>query len=430
MDERGFYMILPSNVQPDYHLDNTASSYLTTFPTSYQLSGGEWEVALTEVSYVNSMPTINAETFSINSSTLDTDATTYSFKVTNALYLPQAERKRREEVKARQAEAKRRRVEGGGGANAEEKTEEEEEEDGLNALKGMKNCPKFEAIDSNCPFTITFNKTTERIEITAVKGDVEPNVYLYTPYVDILKLRQSKARQVQLEDEKYTQLWSKTLKRGKTYTSTATPGALPAALETLDFKVKNTECLSIAVNKGYYPDPEKLVEALNQETKNPLANFDESEKTEGKKACGYRFGYSKSENRIILGLSKYTDITFNNNLHYILGFKHDKYNQQRVKAEYPPSMHQGIFHLYIYCDLCAPVRVGNVLVPLLRAVEIPSGEKWGKVTSVRFQRPMYLPVNKSCFNSVKIELYDDTGRPILFQEGRTVVTLHLRPRRL
>lgn len=99
VDERGFYLILPSNVQPNLHKNNTASSFQTTFPTAYQLTG-EWEVALTEVSYVNTMPTINAETFSINSSTLESDATTYSFKVDNVLYMPSEEKKKKRRERA------------------------------------------------------------------------------------------------------------------------------------------------------------------------------------------------------------------------------------------------------------------------------------------------------------------------------------------
>lgn len=436
MDERGFYMILPSNVQPDLHQGNTASNYQTTFPSTYSLPG-EWEVALTEVSYVNTMPTIIAETFDINSSKLEADAITHIFNVEGELYMPRSVRMKREsllrqkkeenEKKKKTADSKKSKLQPvAAAAAAADRGGEKREPTGL---EGMVSINKFTAKYPNqCPFTMKFDKATKRLKITA-KEDLKPNVYLYKAEADQLKLAHPQGRII--HDGDYKQLWVDTLKKGESYISHGQPSTLTGAV-TVSFKIQDTRCLTVNIPKGYYPDPLKLVEALNQETENPLASWEESEKSGGKKACGYRFGYSKSENRIVLGLTKYTDITFYNNLHYILGFAktHYKGPHTRLTAESAPTMHQGIFHLYIYCDLCAPIRVGNMLVPLLRSVEVPSGEKWGKVTSVRFQRPMYLPLTKSCINSVKIELFDDTGHPIQFQEGRTVATLHIRPRKL
>ena len=55
-----FYMQLPSNACPVMHKDNTASLYNTTLDTPISLEG-QWEVALSEVSYSNSINTFAGE---------------------------------------------------------------------------------------------------------------------------------------------------------------------------------------------------------------------------------------------------------------------------------------------------------------------------------------------------------------------------------
>ena len=410
MDDRGFYCVLPSNVQPDFHKNNTASSFQTTFPSSYTLNG-EWEVALTEVSYVNTIPTIIDEHFTINSSKLDSDAKTYTFDVSNFFLSTDI---------AKNKKKKKENEEG-------EERDSSSENSSLKDLPSLNTYHKFTTKSKDCPFSIRYMKSANCYVIKAEKEDIPPNIYMYKREAELLKLTYPDARVI--EDGKYIQLWKETLKKGSTFHSRAGPSSLGAAV-TIAFKVMSTECLTISIPKGFYPTAEKLVEALNREMKHPLADWDKSVQSGGKTACGYRFAYNSGENRIMLGLTKYTDLTFHENLHHILGFEKRHYKGARFDAEHAPLMSQGIYHIYIYCDLCAPIRVGDVLVPLLRTIEVPSSKDWGRVSCIRFQRPMYIPVNKSSFNSIKIELYDDTGRSITFSEGRTIVTLHLRPRRL
>ena len=383
-DQRGFYIVIPSNVQPELHASNTASSFQTTFPNSYNLMG-EWEVALTEMSYVNTIPTIVDESFSIDSSRLNINKNKkYTFAVEVISLQP---------------------------------TKKGEREITFN---------KFTAVHPDCPFDVVHNPLDNRFEIRAVKDDVPPNIYLSRLESNLMKLAHPAGRW--LEGGIYRQLWMDTLKKDSVYKSFENPTLL-VGRSTIDFWVKSTECLTVSVPKGYYPTPEKLVEALNRETKHPLADWEESVRTGGKSACGYRFAYNANENRIVLGLAQFTDLTFHGNLHSLLGFNNNHYGEREQTADHAPLMNQGIYHIYIYCDLCAPIRVGNALVPLLRAVDVPPSN-WGQVRSTRFTRPMYIPIDKSTFYSIKVELYDDTGRPISFREGRTVITLHLRPRRL
>ena len=207
---------------------------------------------------------------------------------------------------------------------------------------------KFTAVQPDCPFEVVHNPLDNRFEISAVKDDVPPNIYLNKLESNLMKLAHPAGRW--LEGGIYRQLWMDTLKKGSVYKSFETPTLL-VGRSTIDFWVKPTECLTVTVPRGYYPTPEKLVEALNHETKNPLADWDESEKSEGKSACGYRFAYKANENRIMLGLARYTDLTFHGNLHSLLGFNKTRYGAREQTAERAPLMNQGIYHIYILRSL-------------------------------------------------------------------------------
>jgi hypothetical protein len=52
-----FYLYLPSNVSPQYYPSNRISSYKTKLPKRFNFASKEYEVALTEFTYVNSIKT-------------------------------------------------------------------------------------------------------------------------------------------------------------------------------------------------------------------------------------------------------------------------------------------------------------------------------------------------------------------------------------
>ena len=82
--------------------------------------------------------------------------------------------------------------------------------------------------------------------------------------------------------------------------------------------------------------------------------------------------------------------------------------------------------MYIYCDLVRHRQVGDTMVPLLRVV--PATEKNADVTYRIFEKPHYQPLARYHFNTIEIRLSTDTGKIPSFASGKTVITLHLRPR--
>lgn len=91
------------------------------------------------------------------------------------------------------------------------------------------------------------------------------------------------------------------------------------------------------------------------------------------------------------------------------------------------DIHRDFYAVYVYCDLVEQRPVGDAMVPLLRIV--PISEKKADVVHHIFEKPQYIPLIRHQFNTLEILLTTDTGKPISFVKGKTVVTLHFRRRR-
>ena len=91
------------------------------------------------------------------------------------------------------------------------------------------------------------------------------------------------------------------------------------------------------------------------------------------------------------------------------------------------DLQRGFYSLFVYCDVVEHVVVGDVKAPLLRTVNITGKE--GLTVNRIFQTVQYVPVQRKQFSTIEIDIRDDTGRPVPFQRGKVIVTLHFRRKR-
>ena len=68
------------------------------------------------------------------------------------------------------------------------------------------------------------------------------------------------------------------------------------------------------------------------------------------------------------------------------------------------------------------------MAPLLRIVEVAGsrGEGLQEMTHIQFDQPRYIPIQKKNFDSIEIDIRDDAGESIPFDDGKLIVTLHFR----
>ena len=82
--------------------------------------------------------------------------------------------------------------------------------------------------------------------------------------------------------------------------------------------------------------------------------------------------------------------------------------------------------MYVYCDVAAHSVVGDIETPLLRVCNTAGND--GEIVRTIFTHPHYVPVARTDFQTIEINLSDELGRPIPFMHGKTLATLHSRQR--
>jgi hypothetical protein len=166
---------------------------------------------------------------------------------------------------------------------------------------------------------------------------------------------------------------------------------------------------------GYYPSPKRILKAIEgKKHRTPLKKkFD--------------IGMNEINHKIGIAVKKDCHVTTSPLLQHMLGFKRAIFPQGDHVADWVADVTRGLSSLYVYCPLAEPRMVGDAQVPLLRMVLV-EGRDAEMVTRI-FDPVQYCPLVLRRFQTVEIDIRDDTGVKIPFERGRVVVTLHCRKRK-
>lgn len=85
---------------------------------------------------------------------------------------------------------------------------------------------------------------------------------------------------------------------------------------------------------------------------------------------------------------------------------------------------RGLHLVYVYCDVASHVIVGDAKVPLLRVCNV--GGRHGEVVRNTYERPHYVPIGRREFDAIEIGINNELGKPMPFEFGKSIVTLHFR----
>ena len=101
--------------------------------------------------------------------------------------------------------------------------------------------------------------------------------------------------------------------------------------------------------------------------------------------------------------------------------------------KYSSNINAGYNHLYIYSDVAEHNIVGDTLAPLFRVLPFEPGEtvennNESQHINHEITIPHYIPVSKSDFDIISIQITGDLGIPVHFITGKTIVKLHFRHR--
>ena len=119
---------------------------------------------------------------------------------------------------------------------------------------------------------------------------------------------------------------------------------------------------------------------------------------------------------------------FNRGLADVSGFEAYHSYTETSESLYYSDIKRGFYTLYVYYIVCGPQVVGDYYVSLLSAVKIPG--KGGYVIMKYYNQPHYVPVNTSKFDTIEINIKDDTGQNMSFKAGKVICKLHFRQKAL
>jgi len=184
--------------------------------------------------------------------------------------------------------------------------------------------------------------------------------------------------------------------------------------------------LDVQISQGYYNDIEDIVVEMNNALVKKLTDAGQAVVNLPK------LKYSKVKRCVSVifpnCVSRMGHLILSEQLSVILGFS-KKFNLQRengaaITGDMVCDIRGGIHSIYVYCDLLECVPVGDTLAPLLRIINVEG--RIGETAHKLYNHPRYLPVQKREFDSVEIDIRDDTGAPVPFENGKLVVTLHFK----
>jgi hypothetical protein len=119
-------------------------------------------------------------------------------------------------------------------------------------------------------------------------------------------------------------------------------------------------------------------------------------------------------------------IDFSPKLRHLLGFKQGV-PLVEGPAPYPVNLYINVpQQLLIYCDIVEPHLVGDGVSRLLRNVGIEDVTKFGNLFVKTYDNPDYLPVLKTHFSTIEIDIRVNGEDPAPFQFGPSLVKVHFR----
>lgn len=190
-------------------------------------------------------------------------------------------------------------------------------------------------------------------------------------------------------------------------------------------KTDSTQNKAYKVQPGYYENARHLVRALNElvfiskEIKRYYQNLRGRELIEL-----VHFSYSEHDELVEIIIHEQYSIIFNETLARKLGFDNTSHCGHAY-ADNTMEIDLNIRSLYVYCDLLEPVIVGDTKTPLLRIVNMKETRN-GANLHVTLNPITYLPVLQKHFDTVEINIMDDTGKPVPFNDGKSFIVLDFR----
>ena len=195
----------------------------------------------------------------------------------------------------------------------------------------------------------------------------------------------------------------------------------------LHYRSTDRTYTSITFKSAYYPDGMTFANDLNRQLAPIWSEYKSGQPT-------FKFTFSPSTMKMNIYNNNKISIQVSLDFIKLLGFS-ESYFLRMLGAGATTGVTtaskiltvKGVKSMmYIYCDVVSYSIVGDIEAPLLRVCS--SSGKDGDMVRNIYTHPHYVPVARNDFEAIEINISDDLGRPVPFLHGKSLVTLHFRPK--
>jgi hypothetical protein len=187
------------------------------------------------------------------------------------------------------------------------------------------------------------------------------------------------------------------------------------------------------VPPAYYPSLPELIKAINI---GGLRNF-QSFSSSGTAIPAFELAYKSK--RVTLLTPGSMRVEFGSDLATLLGYPllYGSTGEAGVytapiansdAAEFPSPPMDTLSAMYIYTDLIKDQYVGGTSAPLLRIINVTRADWRNQRISRTYVNPHFAPLKKARFDSINVQIRDDSGHPLHFRYGKVIVVLAFRKR--
>ena len=166
---------------------------------------------------------------------------------------------------------------------------------------------------------------------------------------------------------------------------------------------------------GYYSSAKRIIKAIDGK----------KHRTELKNK--FDMNFNEINHKINMKMKKDCQVIISPLLQSMLGFRQAIFPAGEYVSDWVADVKKGLNYLYVYCPLVEPRMVGDAQVPLLKIVPVAGRD--GEIITRVFDPIQYCPLLQRRFQTVEIDIRDDTGSLVPVERGRVVVTLHCRKRK-
>ena len=199
-------------------------------------------------------------------------------------------------------------------------------------------------------------------------------------------------------------------------------------------KIKDTTPkfqLRFKIPPGSYMTPEYLCDTINDTIQEGLGEV----LSKRKQALEIRYSNLSNRPKMLFQHIKQIGLRLSSKMNILLGGDPDQNNTifPNTKNPFPynPNINVGSNQLFIYSDIVEYSVVGHIQAPILRVVPFKTSNAHNNETGTQhihqeYLNLHYIPIAKSEFETIHINIRGDTGKTIHFMGGKSIVKLHFR----